>query len=228
MLKHAVRTVLAAYGAVSVLDRAFHDWGATTAERTSALPGDDRVPDVATQSTMAITINAPAAAVWPWLVQMGCGRAGWYSYDLIDNGGVASATRLLAEHQDIAVGYVIPADPKNRAGFPVLIVEPERALVLGKVVDSSARRPIEYPGLRGPMVWSFILAEPVEGMTRLLVRTRAGPQPPLERVLDPVFGLAHTVMQRRQLRSIKQRVESRIARTLTIARREPLERRAAG
>jgi hypothetical protein len=228
MLKQAVRTSLAAYGAVSVLDRALHDWGATTAERTSVLPGDDLVPDVGAQSTMAITINAPADAVWPWLVQMGCGRAGWYSYDFIDNGGVASATRLLAEHQDIAVGYVIPADPKNRLGFPVLMVEPERVLVLGKVVDSSDRRPVEFPGIRGRMVWSFILREPVDGVTRLLVRTRTDPQRPLERFLDPLFGLAHALMQRKQLRSIKRRVESRIARTLIIAPRKPVERRAAG
>lgn len=231
MLKSLFRLAgpaLAAYGAVALADRIVHDWGATTAEITSTLPGDDLVPDMGAQSTMAVTINAPTGAVWPWLVQMGCGRAGWYSYDSLDNGGVASATRLLPEFQDIAPGYVIPADPKNRIGFPVLLVEPEQALVLGKVVDSSDRRSVEYPGIRGRLVWSFHLREPVAGATRLIVRTRSAPQPVFERLLGPIWGCVHAFMQRKQLRSIKQRAEYAISRRLIVAPRVRPEAREAG
>ncbi|MGI9647740.1 MAG: hypothetical protein ACR2OI_04400, partial [Acidimicrobiia bacterium] len=87
MLKSLFRIAgpgLAAYGAAALIDRIFHDWGATPAEVTSTLIGDDLVPDMGAQSTMAITIKAPPDQVWPWLVQMGCGRAGWYSYDFLD------------------------------------------------------------------------------------------------------------------------------------------------
>ncbi|MGI9648261.1 MAG: hypothetical protein ACR2OI_07055, partial [Acidimicrobiia bacterium] len=166
--------------------------------------------------------------VWPWLVQMGCGRAGWYSYDFLDNGGVASATRLLPEYQDIAPGYVIPADTKNTVGFPVLLVEFEQALVLGKVVDSADRRPVEFPGVRGRLVWSFHLREPIAGATRLIVRTRSAPQPTFERLLGPIWGTVHAFMQRKQLRSIKQRAEYAIARRLTLAPRPRSDTRAAG
>ena len=227
-LSRAAGAGLAAYGAAALVDRIVHDWGATTAEITSALPGDDLVPDMGAQSTMAVTIKAPADQVWPWLVQMGCGRAGWYSYDFLDNGGVASATRLLPEYQDIAPGYVIPADTKNQVGFPVLLVESGRALVLGKVVDSVDRRPVEYPGTRGHLVWSFHLKEPIAGTTRLIVRTRRAPQPTFERILGPVLGTVHAFMQRKQLRSIKQRVEYSMTRRLTLASRTRPESRATG
>jgi hypothetical protein len=231
MLKSILRLAvpgLAAYGTASLMDRVFHDRGATIAEMTRVLPGDDLIPDMGSQSTMAITIDAPVADVWPWLVQMGCDRAGWYGYDYLNNGGVASATRILPEFQDIAVGYVIPADTRNRVGFPVLMVEPERALVLGKVVDSMERRPVEYPGIRGRVVWSFILEAPVAGATRLIVRTRSEPQPLLERLIAPLWGVIHAFMQRKQLRSIKHRVESRIARRLILEPRTRTEVRAAG
>src|SRR3954468_19700106 len=66
-------------------------WGATDEEARSSLPGDDVLPVGAPTSTMGITIDAPAADVWPWLVQMGCDRAGWYSHDRLDNGGGAPA-----------------------------------------------------------------------------------------------------------------------------------------
>ena len=148
---------------------------------------------------------------------MGCTRAGWYTYDFVDNGGVASATRIMPEFQDIAEGYVIPANPDATIGFPVLLVEPAKALILGKVVDIGERRPLELPGIRGDVAWSFILEEPVEGSTRLLVRTRSGPKPLLERILQPLWGVGHAVMQRKQLRSIKARVEERRVGPLPVA-----------
>ena len=79
-------------------------WGATPAEVSRALPSDDLVPDPTFNATRAITLDAPPAQVWPWLVQMGLTRAGWYSYDLLDNLGRPSARRILPELQELQPG----------------------------------------------------------------------------------------------------------------------------
>jgi hypothetical protein len=92
--------------------RATHD------ERGRALPGDEHLPAAAGVLTHAITIGANAQEVWPWLVQMGAGcRAGWYSYDFLDNGRRASATRVVPELQRIEIGTVFPALPGVTEGF---------------------------------------------------------------------------------------------------------------
>lgn len=70
--------------------------------------GDELLPDARAELTHRVQIRAPASAVWPWLVQMGPRRGGWYSWDLLDNGGVRSADRILAEFQALAVGDVLP------------------------------------------------------------------------------------------------------------------------
>jgi hypothetical protein len=67
---------------------------ATPEEVRRTLPGDEVIPHPISSQTHAITIDVPPDKVWPWLVQMGCGRAGWYSYDLLDNGGRHSATTI--------------------------------------------------------------------------------------------------------------------------------------
>src|SRR3954451_17644190 len=77
-------------------------WGATDEEARSSLPGDDVLSVGAPTSTMGITIDAPAADVWPWLVQMGCDRAGWYSHDRLDNGGRPSADRIVPDWQRVS------------------------------------------------------------------------------------------------------------------------------
>ena len=88
-----ILTVLAAYR--RWIQPWQHRWGATDAEVRRAMPGDDLIPDAAS-TTRAITIAAPAEQVWPWLVQLGYGRGGWYSYDWIDNDGQPSADRILS------------------------------------------------------------------------------------------------------------------------------------
>ena len=70
-------------------------WGATNAEAAAAMPGDEIVPDASLTATRAITIAAPPEQVWPWIVQIGTGRAGFYSYDLFDNATRPSADRIL-------------------------------------------------------------------------------------------------------------------------------------
>jgi predicted CoA-binding protein len=101
-------------------------WGATYDEAHAPLPGDDLVPDAPT-TTRGVAIAAPPEAVWPWLVQIGWGKAGWYSYDWIDNDGRPSADAIVPEWQDLAVGDRIPMTPD--IGFVVRQLDPPHDLV---------------------------------------------------------------------------------------------------
>ena len=89
-------------------------WGATAAEATAELPGDTLVPAAQYRSTRAITIDAPASEIWPWLVQVGCLRGGFYSDDLLDNLAHPSATTIIPELQHLEVGQLIPMSPPGR------------------------------------------------------------------------------------------------------------------
>ena len=105
----------------------------TAAERFWPIEGDDILADPRAQLTHAAVIDAPPVDVWPWLLQMGCQRGGWYSWDILDNGGVRSADRIIPELQHLAVGDVLPARPVGGEGFKVLRIVPERALVLSGI-----------------------------------------------------------------------------------------------
>ena len=175
---------------------------ATDEEHGRRLPGDELVPDAGGMLTHAITIGVPAEIVWPWLVQMGAGsRAGWYSYDFLDNGRLPSATRIVPELQHITVGTLFPALPGVTEGFVVLHVEAQRSLVLG------------WPGPdRIPTVtWAFVLERQRADATRLIVRVRAGQSYRFRRLpawlSDPAIRIVHFVMQRKQLLEIARRVE---------------------
>ena len=121
----------AGLGAAAAFELRIHpmwrSWGIDPDEAGRPLPGDDLVAEPAVVDTRGITIDAPPSAVWPWLMQMGYGRAGWYSYDALDMRG-KSARAIVPEWQATAVGDVLPTDPNG--GFRVKVVEPERALVL--------------------------------------------------------------------------------------------------
>src|SRR5687768_3757730 len=122
---------------------------ATHLERARVLPGDELIPEPIGTFTHAITIRRPACEVWPWLAQMGAGsRAGWYSYDIIDNGHRESARGIVPELQHVAVGTLFPAVPGATDGFHVLRIESGRSLVLGWVPASGAS-PL--------MTWAFVL-----------------------------------------------------------------------
>ena len=172
-------------------------------ERTRALPGDELVPAAVGALTHAITIGGPPGSVWPWLVQMGAGsRAGWYSYDSLDNGRRASSARIMPELQHISVGTVFPAMPGVTEGFLVLACEQQRSLVLG------------WPNPDGsPMVtWAFVLEQRPGDTTRLIVRVRAGQGYRFHGLpvwlSEPAIRLVHFVMQRKQLLGITRRVET--------------------
>ena len=176
---------------------------ATRLERTRDLPGDQLIPDPSGSLTHAITIACPRHEVWPWLAQMGAGtRAGWYSYDVIDNDGLPSADRIMPKLQGLSVGTLFPALPGKTDNFRVMQFERERFLVLGSV-----------PGPEAPPVvtWTFML-EPIDAEhTRLITRARAGRDysfyglPPL--VGRPLIRVGHFVMERKQLLGIAWRAE---------------------
>jgi hypothetical protein len=174
--------------------------GATLPEVLRPLPGDDLVPDPMFQYTQAITIKASAEEIWPWLVQIGYRRAGWYSHDWIHRLlGVAgsvdddrrSADRIIPELQNLQVGDLIEIAPG--LGFEVLDIEPNRFLLTGTE--------------GGSWVWSL---DPVDARTtRLIVRSRGTWDPGLGNAL--LFGipneLGSLIMQPKTLRGIKQRAE---------------------
>ena len=172
-------------------------WGATADEIDRPMPGDDLLPDADIVATRAIAIDAPAAAVWPWLVQMGSGRGGAYTYDWIENLfglGMHSADRVIPEFQALKVGDAFPLGP-GRPRMYVEVLEPERALVF-RFED-------------GRWVWSFALTQRGE-TTRLVSRNRiATPNvPPLSRALGAlVMEPGSLVMERKMLLGIKQRAE---------------------
>lgn len=177
---------------------------ASRPERTRPLPGDDLIPEPIASLTHAVTLRRPPRDVWPWLVQMGAGnRAGWYSYDFIDNGRHPSADRIVPDLQTIAVGALFPAAPGAVDGFNVLDFEKARCLVLGW-------RPA--PNAAPIVTWAFVLEERPDGNTRLIVRARGGRGYPFYG-LPSWIGMAfvrfgHAIMERRQLLGIASRVES--------------------
>src|SRR5215213_11117273 len=95
-------------------------WGATPEEVSRSMPGDDLVPRPTFNATRAITIAAPPERIGPWLVQIGLTRAGWYSYDILDNLGRKSARHIIPELQNLAVGDIVPMSPDGKHGMPVL------------------------------------------------------------------------------------------------------------
>ena len=174
---------------------------ATAAEYAQNLTGDALIPNPIGVVNHAITIPRPLHDVWPWLAQMGAGRAGWYSYDFIDNGGRRSADRILPEFQNVMVGSVLPALLGAKDVFVVAQCEPEHSLVLSW----------RLPDGRYQTTWAFVLEQPRPDQTRLIVRGRvaSGYRPyGLPQGVALLLGRpAHFIMQRKQLLSIRHRTE---------------------
>lgn len=201
-------------------------WGADDAEAATTLPGDDLVPSASSVDTRSIRIAAPPEAVWPWLVQMGFGRGGWYSYDQLDMKG-RSADAVLPEHQNLAVGDTVPTDPGG--GFAVRDIDPGRSLVLYADAELMARRGpattvgADAPGLAASgklletgmppefaVSWAFALRPDGGSGTILTERIRAafGPPTPGSRAVGPVLGLGVFLMVRKQMLGIRERAEA--------------------
>ena len=183
--------------------RSWRSVRATADECVRPLPGDEKIPRAIDTLTHGVTIHRPPRDVWPWLVQMGAGsRAGWYSYDCLDNGRQPSATQIVPALQHPEVGAVFPALPGATDGFALVAMEPERTLTLG------------WPAADGTLdvTWTFVLESIAPGATRLLVRARGGPGYrfrglPLS-LTRLVVRIVHFIMQRKQLLGIAMRAES--------------------
>ncbi len=188
-------------------------WGATPEEVSRAYPGDELIPDAdSSVFTMATTLLAPPEKVWPWLAQMGRGRAGWYSWDRLDNSGKPSADRIVPEWQNLEVGQHLIEASDGRNWFTVEQVEPGRTLALRTAIEVPSGRSFDPSGPlpRAYMdgVWSFNLRPAPGDQTRLVVRNRGASQPrPLLRPFGLVLGDAlHFIMQTRQFHGLRTRV----------------------
>jgi hypothetical protein len=202
-----VRILIAVAGAAAsaaAIDRLYRKhvrdwvltWGATAEEAARPLPGDDLLDPADLVATRAIQIDAPPSAIWPWLVQMGPGRAGAYTYDWIENLfglNMHSADQIHPEWQNLNVGDVVRSH-HDRPGMRVEILEPERVL--------------SNRSQAGDWVWTFVLV-PENGSTRLISRNRiamkgaATGQHLGMLVMEP----GSLVMERKMLLGIKQRAE---------------------
>jgi len=162
-MKHELAAVAltAAAVALAVVYRRWHlAWGATAAEAQGVMPGDDILVRSHFTATRAITVGAAPAAVWPWLVQVGFNRAGFYSYDLLDNLGRPSAKQVLAEFQEVEVGDLaapMASPPNEKNSFTVAALDRPNRLVWSKP-DST---------------WSWLLTEQADGRTRLVTRLKS-------------------------------------------------------
>ncbi len=179
-------------------------WGATDEEVQRAMPGDEEVEHPLMNATRAVTINARPEEIWPWLVQIGTGRAGWYSYDWIENLmglNISSTDSIIPEFQQLEVGDTIPLAPGLE--IPVKVLKPNEMLLL-----------VGHDSVVGDASWVFGLYPLDKEHTRLVTRTRV--RWPI--TLGGILWLFVTepgsfLMVRKMLLGIKRRVEQASGKT---------------
>lgn len=177
-------------------------WGATDAEVRGVLPGDELVAHPDVTATRAVTVHAPAAAVWPWIAQIGQGRGGFYSYDAVENLlglDIHSADRIVPEWQSVEVGMTVMLAAE--VPLTVALVEPGRALVLRGVIPLG-QAPMPYD-----FTWAFALCDGEGTTTRLVIRERYGYLRWWARLIVEPVSVVSVVMTRRMLRGIRERAE---------------------
>ncbi len=176
-------------------------WGATRSEAARNLIGDDIVQRPHFVATRAITIQAPPAEVWQWIVQIGSGRAGWYSLDFLDNGNVPSSREILPQFQQISLGYHIPFTPDQKNGMWV------------KAYAESDY--ILWWDQKGKATWGWYLAATGGGATRLITRLRTRYDLTFPWMLYyAIYDFGDIVMMSNCMRGIKARAEQRWAKGL--------------
>jgi hypothetical protein len=182
-------------------------WRTIDSELDEPLPGDDLLPSPDLVATRAIAVGTSGEHVWPWIVQLGQGRGGFYSYDFLENlvgCDIHSSDRIVPEWQDTKIGDEVKLHPQ--VALVVAVLDPGRSIVLrGGVPMGALAAPYDF-------TWAFALRERPDGTTRLLVRERYAylrPWAPL--IVEPTAVLAF-VMTERMLRGIRDRAETAAAR----------------
>lgn len=205
--------VAAALAAFLGLYRPWHSrWGATDEEVRREMPGDEVIREPTFAPTRAITVDAPPEKVWPWIVQMGFGRAGWYTYDLLDNLGRRSAQEIMPSLQEVRVGDLVPLGPGG-AGLRVKDLQQGRWLLW-------------WDGV-GYTTWLWSLQPTDAGGTRLVTRIRIRYRWPHPTLLFNLLLIEpwDFPMMRKCMLGIKRRAESLHARQVVTS---PELRRARG
>jgi len=186
-------------------------WGATDEEQERSLPGDDLIQKAVYESTHAISVEATPTVVWPWLIQMGQGRGGFYSYDWVENLGgldIRSATRIIPELQSLGEGAIVRLAPNT--ALLAATVEPPHALVLRAIRDLETKEP-PRPSDPGYFNWSwaFVIESDGPDRSRLIIRLRADTEesPPFSILGPMVWEPLHFLMERKMLRNIRTRAE---------------------
>jgi hypothetical protein len=169
-------------------------WGSTVEEISRPMPGDEVLENPTFNATRSVTIEATPEEIWPWIVQIGYRRAGFYSYDILDNDGIPSAERIHAEYQGLEVGDLIPLSKSAHARVTEL--EPPRSMVLV----------FEVEGTWADATWVWGLYPEDISRTRLVTRLRANAKTVRSRVF---LDLGEIVMMRRCMLGIKRRAEER-------------------
>ncbi len=170
-------------------------WGATDGEIKRSMPGDEIVDRPSFNATRAVTINAPAENIYPWIAQMGVTRAGWYSYDLLDNLAKPSAESVLVEYQDVQVGDLIPMSPDGKQGM--------------RVKDLRRNEWMLWWDNIGDTTWVWEIKSESEAVSRLVTRVRVK-----YRWFSPVIAFnmliefLDIVMMRKCMLGIKRRAEA--------------------
>ena len=197
--------------AAPLLRRGYNRWGATEEEVRAALPGDELVPTPVLRSTRAVRIEAPPTAVWPWLVQIGQGRGGLYSYDALENFvgcDLHSADAILAAHQRLAPGDLVRLGPPGYPCFEVASVDPGRSLVLVGADPRTERAPatpIEADAAGA--TWQWVLHGTDGGAATRLVSRQRNAHPAGRRMMWRIVEPIGFVMERRMLLGIRDRAE---------------------
>jgi len=191
-------------------------WGATDDEIWQPLPGDDLVPDSGGGYTHAITIHATTDMVWPWLVQMGQGRGGFYSYELLENMvgcNMDNADQIIPEFQHLKVGDEVTMHPTNSSPYVVDAIQSCRSLILQLRIDTQTGKPFGMNDLLPDQYhngsWAFILKEVDKATTRLICRSRNKISANCgTRLFYSFIGSVSIIMNRKMLLGIKKRAEA--------------------
>lgn len=170
-------------------------WGATIEEVKSKMPGDEIVKTVHFNATRAISINSPPENIWKWIIQIGSKRAGWYSIDWIDNGGIESSREILPKFQKIETGYFIPFTPDQKNGMWVKeFKEPEYILWVDK---------------EGNATWLWYLKKLSDTETRLITRLRTKYKFfSIWLIYYILYDFGDIIMMKKCLKGIKERAEN--------------------